>query len=75
MHPLTELKRLLGDRPRRRTGTVLSVADGRARVATAGGVVDASLGGATVAAGQRVAIEEGVIVGRLSSAAAQVYEV
>jgi len=67
MHPLTELKRLLAARANRRTGTILSVAHGRAQVRTAAGVQDVALGAVTAAAGDRVAVQQGEIIGRLSS--------
>jgi len=75
VHPLGELKRLLASRRGRRTGTVITVEDGQARVATAAGVVLAAVGQATVHAGERVAIEDGRVIGRLSAAAPPVYEV
>lgn len=75
MNPLAELKRLLAGRGGRQTGTVLSVADGQARVATPGGARTVPLGGVTAGKDDRVVIESGVVVGRLSTTPPPVYEV
>lgn len=75
MHPLAELKRLLTARADRRTGTILSITNGRAKVATAAGVRDVAMGEVSAAAGDRVAVEQGAVIGRLSTAAPPVHEV
>ena len=73
MNPLAELKQLLAARAGRRTGTVLSVAAGRAEVATAAGAQTVQLGSVAAAADDRVVIEQGVVIGKLTVESPPVY--
>jgi hypothetical protein len=75
VHPLAELKRLVASRASRETGTVLSAAAGRASIATASGMREVSVGQIAVTAADRVLIERGVLIGRLSATSPAIYRV
>lgn len=75
MNPLVELKQLLSRRAGRQTGAVLSITDGQADLATSSGVQTVPLGGMVAAVGDRLVLEQGVVIGRLTSAAPRVYSI